>query len=442
LGPTIDPCVTDQDLPARTSVVVVGGGIIGASAALHLAEAGVPVLLCEKGRLAGEQSSRNWGWCRNTGRDPREIPLVSEALRQWVGMDARVGGATGFTASGICYSCEDEADIARRERWLNDCAKPNGLDTRLLSKAEMAALFPGGRSYAGGLYSASDGRAEPQKAVPAIVAGARAKGAVVMENCAVRGIERTAGRVGAVVTERGSVACDAVIFAGGAWTSLLCRGAGIRLPQLKVRSSVLRTEPLDGLPETAMWADDFAFRKRSDGGYTIADGHSSVAEIVPDSFRFLFDFLPLLRKEYSSFKLRLGARFATEWKSWTPRPLDQPSVYEAVRTLDPEPDRAGLQRGLGRLAAAFPGFAKAKIAQSWAGYIDATPDAVPVISTVAGLPGLVVATGFSGHGFGIGPGAGRLAAELVTGRPPVVDPTPYRYDRFTDGSWAQPLSGL
>ena len=83
-----------------------------------------------------------------------------------------------------------------------------------------------------------------------------------------------------------------------------------------------------------------------------------------------------------------------------------------------------------------------RMAESWAGMIDATPDAVPVISPVDSLPGLHIATGFSGHGFGIGPGAGRLAADLVSGAPPVVDPYPFRYSRMIDGTKLVPDAGL
>ena len=89
------------------------------------------------------------------------------------------------------------------------------------------------------------------------------------------------------------------------------------------------------------------------------------------------------------------------------------------------------------MTAAFPAFRDMKVAESWGGVIDVTPDAVPVISAVDTLPGFFIATGFTGHGFGIGPGAGRLMAELVTGETPVVDPTPFRYSRFTDGSRPQ-----
>ena len=94
-----------------------------------------------------------------------------------------------------------------------------------------------------------------------------------------------------------------------------------------------------------------------------------------------------------------------------------------MRVLDPEPDRATLRKALRNLTERFPAFARARMVQEWAGLIDVTPDAVPVISKVDSVPGLVVATGFSGHGFGIGPAAGRLVADLVTGSTPIVDPT-------------------
>src|SRR5262249_20200727 len=139
---------------------------------------------------------------------------------------------------------------------------------------------------------------------------------------------------------------------------------------------------------------------------------------------------PALRQEWSSLQLRLDDRFLQEWREAKPVPLDRPSPYEAVRVLDPKPDRPTLRKALQSLAHRFPAFAEARMVQEWAGLIDVTPDAVPVISQVASVPGLVLATGFSGHGFGIGPAAGRLAADLVTGATPIVDPTDFRFSRF------------
>jgi glycine/D-amino acid oxidase-like deaminating enzyme len=258
----------------------------------------------------------------------------------------------------------------------------------------------------------------------------------------VRGLETTGGRVTAAVTERGPIACQSVVVAGGAWSRRFLSDLGLQLPQLKVRASVMRTAPLEGAPTTALWSNEVGFRKRLDGGYTVADGNANVAPIVPDSFRFLGDFMPALRTEYSSLRLRLDGRFLQEWREARPVPLDQPSPYEAVRVLDPEPDRATLRKALRNLTDRFPAFARARMVQEWAGLIDVTPDAVPVISKVNSLMGLVVATGFSGHGFGIGPAAGRLAADLVTGSTPIVDPTHFRFSRFSDGSNPRPMAGI
>ena len=101
MAPRVDPVPSDEVLPARADVVIVGGGIIGTSTALFLAQKGVRAVLCEKVHIAGEQSSRNWGWCRKMGRDPRELPLIIESLRLWQGMNELVEAETGFRQAGI-----------------------------------------------------------------------------------------------------------------------------------------------------------------------------------------------------------------------------------------------------------------------------------------------------------------------------------------------------
>src|SRR5665213_576974 len=137
MAPRVDPVASDAVLPARADVVVIGGGIIGASAALFLARKGMSVALCEKGEIAGEQSSRNWGWCRKMVRDPREVPLVVEALRLWGEMNGLVEDETGFRTCGIMYLGQDQAALQRLGGWL-DVAREYQLDTRLIEGAEVA----------------------------------------------------------------------------------------------------------------------------------------------------------------------------------------------------------------------------------------------------------------------------------------------------------------
>src|SRR5207237_10153831 len=119
MAPRVDPVASDQSLPARADVVIVGGGIIGTSTALFLAQKGVAAVRGEKGHIAGEQSSRNWGWCRKMVRDPRELPLVIESLRLWEGMNRTVEAETGFRTCGVMYLGETPTGLARLEAWLD-----------------------------------------------------------------------------------------------------------------------------------------------------------------------------------------------------------------------------------------------------------------------------------------------------------------------------------
>ncbi len=233
MSPPVDSVQSDPALPTRAGVVVIGGGIIGTCTALFLAEKGHSVVLCEKGRIGAEQSSRNWGWCRTMGRDTREIPLAIESLRLWRGMNQRIGHETGFRQAGIAYLCETEQEIARQEQWLTE-ARQYQVDARMLRGAAIDTVVPGASGmFMGAMHTPTDGRAEPSQAAPAIAQAARAVGATILTECAVRGIETQGGRVSGVVTEKGRIACDTVVLAGGAWSRLFCGNAGIDLPQLR-----------------------------------------------------------------------------------------------------------------------------------------------------------------------------------------------------------------
>jgi len=419
-------------LPERVDVVVIGGGVAGVAAALTLAEWGVPVLLCEKGRIAAEQSSRNWGWIRKQGRDPRELPLMLEAQTLWRRHAQALDTDIGFRQAGCTYLCADQDELAQRESWL-DHARAFQIGSRMLSRKEMQDLLGDGATrFRGALYTPDDAQAEPGLAVPALARRAAALGAHIRENTAVRSIRRTGGRVSGVVTEHGTVSCETVILAGGVWSRPFMENLGLSLPQLAIRSSVLRTAPTPEIAPGAIGATGASIRRRADGGYTIGRTGAAQFEIIPAAFRHLFAFLPVLRKRWRIVDLAVGKSFfgPLGHHRWGD---DGPSPFEEVRILDPEPNQKLLRSVLESARTLYPQLAGAQPVESWAGMIDVTPDEVPVIDHVPEIPGLVIATGLSGHGFGLGTGIGLLAAQLATGRDPVVDASGYALSRFRRG---------
>ena len=280
---TATPHASDRPaLEERAEVAVIGGGVVGVCAALALAERGRRVILLEKGRVAGEQSSRNWGWIRAQGRALEELPLMLEAAGLWRRFAAEAG-EIGYRAEGSTYLAQTEAELSARADWL-EAARAFQLDTRLLSRAEVGGLL--GRAdgrFAGALHTPSDAHAEPALAVPALAALARSKGARIEEGYAVRALLREGGRVRGVVTERGVVRADAVILAGGIWSRPLMENEGSGLAQLAIRSSVLRTGPAPRVPGV-FGAPAASIRPRADGGYTVARSGAAGFEIVPAAF--------------------------------------------------------------------------------------------------------------------------------------------------------------
>ena len=439
MSPPVDRVEPSPGIPDRTTVVVIGGGIVGVCTAFFLAREGIPVVLCEKGEIAAEQSGRNWGWCRKMGRDPREMPLAIESLRLWNDMNKMIQGETGYRRAGIVYLCRTEKDLARQARWLEQVGRPAQIDSRLLTRDQMALVTPGlAGHWAGALSTPSDGRAEPSMAAPAIAEAARRHGAVILTSCAVRGLDILAGNIRGVITEQGLIGCDQVVLAGGVWSRMFCRNLGVRLPQLKVTSAVMRIDPVSGGPETSIGGAGFGLRKRLDGGYTLGDWSQNRADLVPDSIRLLRDFRVMMWQHRKETHIRLGAAWFQESATpahWKP---DQVSPFEKLRILDPAPPRRILNQAKRRLVDAFPVMHGMNVTQTWGGAIDVTPDGVPVISSVPSQPGFFIATGFTGHGFGLAPGAGRLMAQLVMGQTPVVDPFPFRFSRFNDRPRSRP----
>ena len=434
MSPPVTRIPSDEKLPASAEIVVIGGGVAGITAAYNLAKKGHSVAVVEKGNVAGEQSSRNWGWCRQQNRDLRELELAQRAVEMWSGMNEELGAETGFRRTGLVYVTTSQSDLDAWTRWV-DAARERQMRSHVLSATEGKAMTAGSTgNWIGGIHSPTDGRAEPALAVPAIAQGARKLGVTIHQECAARGLETAAGRVSGVVTEKGTIRTSTVLVAGGVWTSLFCRHHGIDLPLAGVRSTSFFTAPAPQITEGGISTPDVTFRRRLDGGYTIGISGRGLLELTPQGLMYARPFWRSFKKRYKLLTIRAGRSFFDGPEAWLRWGNDSVSPFERMRTYDPPAQEKLVSFALKRIAEIYPELAKIQIMHKYGGLIDFTPDWLPVISAVDKLPGLHVSAGFSGHGFGIGPGAGRLAADIVAGDPPIVDPRPFRYSRLVDGT--------
>ncbi len=436
------PFEAPESIPDAADVVVIGGGIVGVSTAWFLAKQGVRVVLCEKGHIAGEQSGRNWGWVRIQGRDEREIPMMQEALRIWDGFKDETGEDVGFVRRGCLFAARKDKEMKAFEEWVG-VAGEYGIDSRLIDRDELGKHVRNASiEWAGAVITQSDGRAEPHKATPAFARTAERAGASILTSCAVRGIETSGGSVSAVVTEHGVIRTSVVLCAAGAWSSLFCRSLGIAVPQLKVRGTVARTAPGDDVLDGNLFDESLGIRRREDGGYTVAHGAILQHPITPATFRWSLKFIPALLQELKVLRPSFGKEFFEELtmpRRWS---LDDITPFEKTRVLNPEPSQRvlkGIRRNIDRM---FPQLADTPIVESWAGMVETSPDVVPMIDAIDTLPGFHIATGFSGHGFGLGPGAGKAIAGMLTGEDTGIDIKPLRLSRFFDGSPIRPQATL
>lgn len=419
-----------KELPKSTTVVIIGGGIVGLTAALTLAERNIPVVVVEKGRAGMEQSSRNLGWIRKTNRLANDIPLSLEADKLWAGMKERTGEDIGYRQEGCMFIARNAKEMETYDKWLKSVSHLD-LGSRLLSNDEIHKLVPDGKEkFKGAIYTPTDGYSEQTKAPFAIARAAVAKGAVIVENCAARSWETSGGKITSVITEKGEIKCEQVLFAAGLWARRFLGNMGINFTTLPLICSVLKTKPIDIDTKIAVAAPDFSFRKHDDGGFVIMQRGAIDAPMTIDHFKVGHKYMKQLATHGHGLRIGLGRYFFEELgmkRKWSKEDI---TPFEKIRTMNPDVSQHLLKEALDNLSRAWPKFKDVQIDQVWGGMMDIVPDSNPIIDRYEEIGGLTLAIGFSGHGYGTSPAAGQLAADLVMNEKPLVDPTIYSSKRL------------
>ena len=428
--------MTRQELPREADVVVIGGGIVGCSIAYFLAKRGLKAVLLEKGEISDEQSGRNWGWTRQHGRDPREIRLAMLSLDIWTEFAEELGRDFERIREGSLRLAYSDDEMARHEAWAQG-VQGLDIDSTVLSRAEVKELIPQlDGPFLGGTYTQSDGQAEPRKATVAIAEAAGDLGATVVTHCAVEDIETRNGAVTQVTTEAGSIKTPTVVCAAGAWSSKVGKFVGLNLPQRAVTATVACTTPVPVFTHTVVGGADVSFRQKRDGTLYIAALGPVYYDVDTESLNHLRLFMPNFRRARGNIHIRVGKELLRDIGRRMPWSPARKHPFAHTVGVEPEPDQRMATAALANLHKLVPSLGDVGIQRVWAGRIDVTPDAVPVIGRVPEVEGFVFATGFSGHGFALGPGVGFVVAELVAEGNSSIDLGPLRYSRFEEGDLA------
>ena len=356
---------------------------MGTSAAFHLAEAGVDVVLLERAQLGSGSTSRAAGGIRAQFSDALNIQIARRSLDAFAAFADRPGWEIGLKRSGYLFVLSRAEDVAEFEA---SVALQNayGVPSRMLSAAEARGLCPllAGDDILAASFSPEDGHATPEAVVQGYAFAARTLGAHLRVGCEVTGIETRSGRIARVLTSHGPIATNVVICAAGAWSRRCGEMVGVALPVTPLRRQILFTEPMPDLPPQLPFTIDFAssfyFHREGPG---LLMGMSNAAEVPGFSLQTTDDWVPDL--------LAIASRRA-------PRIAD-----------------AGIKGG-------------------WAGLYEVTPDHNAIIGETETVSRFLYATGFSGHGFLQGPAVGEILRDLVLERPTFVDIGPLSVNRFAD----------
>ena len=373
---------TRLELPRQASVVIIGGGIMGVSAAYYLAAADVTeVVLVDADAFGSGSTSKAAGGVRAQFSDSINIKLALRSLRTFETFNEHFGQEIDFHQVGYLFLFDSPEDVRAFDHAVK-IQNELGVPSRMISVAEAARLSP--LISTDGLLAAAfcptDGYCTPESVVLGYAASARRLGARLIPHCPVTRIETQGGQITAVVTERGSVSTSTVICAAGPWSRQVGEWAGVDLPVTPLRRQVLITEPIPGIdphtPFTIDFGTSFYFHREGPG---LLLGMSD-----PD--------------ETPGFKLNRS-------DAWLP----------------------GLGRAMQRRAPALMGTG---IRSGWAGLYEVTPDHNALIGESAAVGRFLYATGFSGHGFLMGPATGEVLRDLYLERPPCVDVRGLSADRF------------
>lgn len=365
-------------------VVIIGSGVIGCATAYYLAKKGVSVIVLDKDDSIGNGgSSRNGGGVRQSGRDPRELPLAMYAVNNmWPVLSEELG-------INVEYHKEGNLRLGKTDRHLQilqgltDRATACGLDVRMIDSREVREINPYlSHEVIGASWCPTDGHANPLLTTLGYYKCARALGVQFITGEEVVEIQKIKGKARRVVTKKNVYEGEQIVVAAGYESRAIVQSVGIDVPMQNVLIEALVTEAEPQMFKQMLGTADADFYgHQTDHGSFVFGGASGLEEVNKDNGKMITS------------------------------SITAPCICRGIMKY-------------------IPKLADAKIVRTWAGYEDVCVDGIPVISQVEEVPGLILACAFTGHGFGISPVVGKILSQMAVGEDTILDMHEFRYDRF------------
>lgn len=367
---------------------------MGCSVAWHLAQRGVTnvVLVEREPQLGAGSTGKNAGGVRHQFSHSGNIAMSIESIAMMANFESVVGTPIDFHQDGYLFLLSKAGTVATFLKNVQ-LQRSHGVDVQWLSPAEAKELAPGldVTGVKGATYCAADGVADPNGVTVGFAKGAQAKGVEIIRDTEVTGIRLNQHRVAEVQTSRGNIATPLVINAAGPWAKSIGRLTGVDVPVEPERRHIFIASP----PGGGSWDDP------------VNAGRVPASKLLVIDFESTFYF----HREGGGLLFGMGD------------PDEKPGFDITVRwDFLPKVIEVAMHR--------LPALADAAVSHAWAGLYEMTPDHNPIIGPSTDVEGFYTIAGFSGHGFQHAPAAGRILADVITGRDPKFDLSPFSLDRF------------
>ena len=426
----------------KADAVVIGGGITGCSIAYNLSRRGKRVVVLEKDDVAYEASGRTVAAVGLLGKQAGEFELAQASLGIYDGLSEEIGYEIEFIKKGRLLPAESPVDVPYFEEMV-EAARDGGIQPEMLTREQVKSRFPVVEGHFEAMaYSSDEGHVNPTRVVNGFANAARENGAEIRTGCVATNIGVTGGRITSVETTQGEIETGVVVLAAGVWSYRLADRLGVHLPVQIVTLSQGETGPAPPIIEQFVRGGSYCFRQTASGPVRVSNGYRRQGvyhDLSMHDFRDLKVWLPRLIKQRNSVTMRVDLELMKHDVKLFLASLrgKRPPIVAPV-AKEPKYDLPTVKGQLAAATKLIPSLGSLSIEKCWAGYIDITPDLVPILGPVDRPQGLYLSMGYSGHGFGLGPVVGKLTADLIVDGKTTLPWEHFSASRFEKGPTPMP----